>query len=166
MEIKVKYFDGAKKIEKIEKGDWIDLYANKTVFVPYMGQVMIPLGVAMELPKGYEAHIIPRSSLFKNYGVIQTNHFGLIDNSYCGDNDQWHFPVQCTSPRTHVKMDCLINNKENHHLNEVLMGGTWIMKGDKICQFRIQKSMENVELVEVESLDNKDRGGFGSTGTK
>ena len=100
--IKIKYFEGANKLKSIEKGDWIDLYANKEIFIPKGQRAMIPLGIAMELPKGYEAHIVPRSSTFKTWGIILVNSIGIIDNSYNGDNDQWHFPAYCLESRTIV----------------------------------------------------------------
>ena len=137
--IKIKYFEGAEPITKISQGNWIDLKANKTIDYLSDESFMIPLGVAMELPKGYEANIVPRSGTFKKYGIIQTNHYGVIDESYNGDNDQWHMPVYS------------------------LKRGV-INKGDRICQFRINKVMDDFELEVVESLDNEDRGGFGSTG--
>ena len=148
--IRIKYFDDAKKLEKISKGDWIDLYANKDMFIPEGSRAMIPLGVAMELPEGYEAHLAPRSSSFKTWGIIQTNHVGVIDHSYCGDNDQWHMPVYC------------LMGKDEYE-DQV---GTWIHKGDKIAQFRIMEVQPTIEFEEVEHLGNEDRGGFGSTGTK
>lgn len=150
--IRIKYFDDAKKLEKISKGDWIDLYANKDMFIPEGSRAMIPLGIAMELPEGYEAHVVPRSSTFKTWGIIQTNSFGVIDHSYCGDNDQWHMPVYC-----------LVGN-DREWLTE--RKGTFIHKGDKICQFRIMEIQPKIEFEEVEHLGNEDRGGFGSTGTK
>lgn len=141
MKVKIKYFDGAEKIEKIKVGDWIDLKANENVKVGYMESALIRLGVAMELPKGYEAHIVPRSSTFKKWGVIQTNHMGIIDNSYSGNDDEWMMPV--FSFRN---------------------GGSYIEKGDRICQFRIVKNQESIEFEEVEFLENPNRNGFGSTG--
>ena len=142
MTIKIKYFDeNAKRIAKIPQGDWIDLYANDTVELRKGEQYLIPLGIAMELPKGYEAHIAPRSSSFKNWGFLQTNSVAVIDESYCGNNDQWFYPVYATR-------------------NSV------IHKDDKICQFRIVKKQPTIEFEEVEKLNNKDRKGFGSTGTK
>ena len=148
--IRIKYFDDAKKLEKISKGDWIDLYANKEMFIPEGKRVMIPLGVAMELPEGYEAHVVPRSSTFKTWGIIQTNHIGIIDNSYCGDNDQWFYPAYCLEPKNFI---------DNQY-------GTLIRKGDKIAQFRIIEVQPKLEFEKVELLGNKDRGGFGSTGSK
>ena len=146
--IKIKYFEGANKLKSIEKGDWIDLYANKEIFIPKGQRTMIPLGIAMELPKGYEAHIVPRSSTFKTWGIILVNSIGIIDNSYNGDNDQWHFPAYCLESRT------IVDGRE----------GTLIQKGDRICQFRIVENQPSIEFIEVESLGNEDRGGFGSTG--
>lgn len=146
--IKIKYFEGANKLKSIEKGDWIDLYANKEIFIPKGQRAMIPLGIAMELPKGYEAHIVPRSSTFKTWGIILVNSIGIIDNSYNGDNDQWHFPAYCLESRT------IVDGRE----------GTLIQKGDRICQFRIVENQPSIEFIEVENLENEDRGGFGSTG--
>jgi len=140
MKIKIKYHTDIEKIEKIEKGDWIDLRAAEDVHLLEEGNYgVISLGISMELPKGYEAHIVPRSSTFKNWGIIQTNSMGVIDNSYSGDNDIWKFPFYATR-------------------------GTSINKGDRICQFRIVKKQPTVEFEEVDTLGNDDRGGFGSTG--
>lgn len=94
----------------------------------------------MQLPEGYEAHVAPRSSTFKRWGILQVNGVGVIDESYCGDNDEWGMPVFAS--RT-----------------------VELKKGDRICQFRIMKKMEPVDIVTVEHLDHDDRGGFGSTGT-
>lgn len=138
--IKIKYHD--KEIPKAVKlGDWVDLRAAETVKIKKGEYKLISLGVSMELPRGYEAHLAPRSSTFKNFGVICANSFGIIDEAYCGDNDIWRFPV-------------------------IAMRKTTINKGDRICQFRIVKKMPAVEFVEVEMLGNADRGGVGSTGTK
>lgn len=142
MTIKVKYFDDEiNKIEKIEKGDWIDLRAAETVDLEPGEFRLIPLGVGMILPEGYEAHIVPRSSTFKNFGIIQTNHCGIVDESYCGDNDQWFFPAYA-------------------------LRDTHINKNDRICQFRIVEKMPKVDIEIVEKLKDEDRGGHGSTGTK
>lgn len=142
MKIKIKYFnENLPKIEKISHGDWIDLRAAKKVELKQGDYKMIPLGVGMKLPDGYEANVVPRSSTFKNFGVLQTNSFGVIDNSYSGNNDQWHFPA-------------------------LAMRDTVIHEGDRICQFRINKRMEEIELETVFELDEVSRGGFGSTGTK
>lgn len=150
MKIKIKYFDNAKELNMIEKGNWCDLYANKDMFIPEGEKMMIPLGVAMQLPEGYEAHVVPRSSTFKTWGIIQTNHIGIIDNSYCGDNDQWFYPAYCLEPKNFI---------DNQY-------GTLIRKGDKIAQFRIIEVQPKLEFEKVELLGNKDRGGFGSTGSK
>lgn len=134
-------YDGPplEKIEKISIGDWIDLRASKDVHFNHGDFGIIPLGVSMKLPEGYEAHIVPRSSTFKRYGIIQTNHIGIIDNSYSGDNDIWGMAVYS-------------------------FGTTTIHKNDRICQFRIVKKMPPVEFEEVDHLEGEDRGGFGSTG--
>ena len=150
MKIKIKYFDNAKELNMIEKGNWCDLYANKDMFIPEGERAMIPLGVAMELPEGYEAHVVPRSSTFNTWGILQTNHVGIIDNSYCGDNDQWFYPAYCLEPKNFI---------DNQY-------GTLIRKGDKIAQFRIIEVQPKLEFEKVELLGNKDRGGFGSTGSK
>lgn len=150
MKIKIKYFDNAKELNMIEKGNWCDLYANKDMFIPEGEKAMIPLGVAMQLPEGYEAYVVPRSSTFKTWGIIQTNHIGIIDNSYCGDNDQWFYPAYCLEPKNFI---------DNQY-------GTLIRKGDKIAQFRIIEVQPKLEFEKVELLGNKDRGGFGSTGSK
>ena len=150
MKIKIKYFDNAKELNMIEKGNWCDLYANKDMFIPEGERAMIPLGVAMKLPEGYEAHVVPRSSTFKTWGIIQTNHIGIIDNSYCGDNDQWFYPAYCLEPKNFI---------DNQY-------GSLIRKGDKIAQFRIIEVQPKLEFEKVELLGNKDRGGFGSTGSK
>ena len=142
MVIKIKYFDkDLIKVEKIEKGDWIDLRSSETVELKAGDFKLIPLGIAMELPEGYEAHVVPRSSTFKKWGIIETNSMGIIDESYKGDNDQWFFPAYA-------------------------LRDTKIEKNDRICQFRIVKKMETVDFDTVEVLGNKDRGGHGSTGTK
>lgn len=146
MKMKIKYFEGATKLKKISKGNWIDVYASKDVFVPLNDRAMIPLGFALELPKGWEGHLAPRSSTFKTWGIIQTNSVGVVDDTYIGDNDQWHMPVYCLDSK-----------------NE---GGTWIKQGDKIGQFRIMEVMPEIEFEEVEVFNNSDRGGFGSTGER
>ena len=141
MEIKIKYFDNIDKIKKIKDGDWIDLRASETVTLKKDEFKLIPLGIGMKLPEGYEAHIVPRSSTFKNFGIIQTNSFGIIDNSYSGNDDQWFFPA-------YALRDTMVN------------------KNDRICQFRIEKKQPDFDLEIVEKLDDSNRGGFGSTGIK
>ncbi len=139
--IKIKYFTD--KIERLTyiggKSDWIDLRAAEDVDMKKGEYRLIPLGVAMELPKGYEAHIVPRSSTFKNYGIIQANHQGVVDSSYCGDNDQWF-------------------------MSAYAMRDTHISCNDRICQFRIIENQPEIVFEQVESLDSADRGGFGTTG--
>ena len=140
--IKIKYFtDKIEKIEKIDKGDWIDLRAAETIELKAGEFKLIPLGVAMQLPEGYEAHMVPRISTYKNFGVIQTNHQAVIDESYCGNNDQWYFPA-------YALKDTIIN------IN------------DRICQFRIMKKQPQINFEIVECLENEDRGGIGSTGVQ
>lgn len=146
MKIKIKYFDGATKLKKISKGNWIDVYSNKDIFIPLNDRAMVPLGFALELPKGWEGHLAPRSSTFKTWGIIQTNSVGVVDDTYIGDNDQWHMPVYCLQAKDEK--------------------GTWIKKGDKIGQFRIMEVMPEIEFEEVEFFNNNDRGGFGSTGER
>ena len=140
-EIKVKYFhDDMEELCYIAgKSDWIDLRAAQEVTLTAGAFCLIPLGVAIALPEGYEAHIAPRSSTFKNYGILQTNSVGVVDCSYCGDNDQWHMPV-------YALRDTVI------HVN------------DRICQFRIMEHQPKIVFEEVEALNAPDRGGFGSTG--
>lgn len=141
MKIKIKYFtDQIEKLCCIDgKSDWIDLRAAKDVELKKDEFALIPLGVAMELPKGYEAHVVPRSSTFKNFGIIQTNHMGIIDETYCGDNDQWFFPAYA-------------------------LRDTVIHVGDRICQFRIMEHQPGFSFEEVEALEHENRGGHGSTG--
>lgn len=156
MKMRIKYFEDATKLEKIVKGNWIDVYSNKDVFVEDGSRAMIPLGFALELPKGWEGHLAPRSSTFKTWGVIQTNHVGIIDDTYIGDGDQWHMPVYCLDPKDVEEVD--FNGRTLHR------HGTWIKKGDKIGQFRIMEVMPEIEFEEVESFGNEDRGGFGTSG--
>lgn len=142
-QIKIKYFSD--RIERLRymdgKSDWIDLRAAEDLELQAGEFRLIPLGVAMELPPGYEAHVVPRSSTYKNFGIIQTNHMGVIDESYCGDNDQWFFPAYA-------------------------LRDTRIAAGDRICQFRIMEHQPAVAFEEVDSLMHEDRGGHGSTGRK
>ena len=141
MKIRIKYF--SQEIEKLRyvdgKSDWIDLRAAKEVELKKGEFALIPLGVAMDLPACYEAHVVPRSSTFKNFGVIQTNSMGVIDETYCGDNDQWFFPA-------YALRDTVI------HVN------------DRICQFRIMEHQPALDFEETDVLGNEDRGGHGSTG--
>lgn len=151
--IKIKYFnDDLTRLEKITKGNWIDLRAAQNVTLKAGEFKLIPLGIAMELPLGYEAHVVPRSSTFKNYGIIQTNHMGVIDgysidemgavipgSGYCGNDDQWFMPVYA-------------------------MRDTQINLNDRICQFRIMKQQPEIKFEEVTELTGTNRGGHGSTG--
>jgi len=142
MKIKIKYLnDSIAHLEKIEKGDWIDLHSAERVELKKGDFKLIPLGVAMELPQGYEAHVVPRSSTFKKWGIIQTNHMGVIDESYKGDDDWWFMPIYATR-------------------DEV------IEKNDRICQFRLVEKMPLIEFETVDVLGNENRGGCGSTGSK
>ena len=141
MKIRIKYFEGATKLEKIRKGDWIDVYSREDKPIDIGCVTTIRLGFAMELPEGYEAHLLPRSSTFNKWNIVMTNSMGIIDNSYCGDNDEWCMQV-------------------------VAFSDTFIHKGDKIGQFRIMETMPSIEFEEVESLGNEDRGGYGSTGDR
>lgn len=154
MKIRIKYFEEATRLKKIAKGNWIDVYANKDMFVKEGERAMIPLGFALELPEGWEGHLAPRSSTFKTWGIIQTNSVGVVDDTYIGDNDQWHMPVFC------------LQGKDTNIADGVEEKGTWIKKGDKVAQFRVMEVMPEIELEEVETFGNDDRGGFGSTGTK
>lgn len=139
MKIKVKYFADIEPLEKIDKGDWIDLRAAADVTLKKGEYALIPLGVGMILPKGYEARVAPRSSTYKHFKIILANSMGIIDNCYCGDNDQWHFPA-------------------------IALEDTVIHKNDRICQFRIVEKQPPIEFETVEKLGDVDRGGLGSTG--
>lgn len=137
--ILIKYHTDIDKIQSIKEGDWIDLRAAEDVVMAKGEFKLISLGVSMKLPDGYEANIVPRSSTFKNFGVIQCNHFAVIDNSYSGNTDIWKFPAYAVRD-------------------------TVIHKNDRICQFRINKRQPEIEFEEVDKLDDQNRGGFGSTG--
>lgn len=139
VKLRVKYLADITPISKFSVGDWVDLRTAKEVHLKAGDYLAIPLGVAMQLPKGFEAIVAPRSSTFKHYGVIQTNGIGVIDERYCGDNDEWHFPVYATK--------------------DVV-----IPKNTRVCQFRLLKHQPSFALIEVLMLGNTDRGGFGSTG--
>jgi dUTP pyrophosphatase len=137
--IKVKYLKDIQKIERFNVGDWIDLRSAEDITMKAGEYKMIPLGVAMELPKGYEALVAPRSSTFRKYGILLANSVGIIDEAYKGENDEWHFLAYATKD-------------------------TKIRKNERICQFRIIQHQPLIHLQEVESLGNADRGGIGSTG--
>lgn len=139
--IQIKYFADAQPIEKLEQGDWIDLRSRETIELKAGEEALIPLGVAMKLPDEYEAHIAPRSSTYKKYHILQTNSVGVVDNSYSGDKDEWKMPVLATKD-------------------------TVIPAGDRICQFRIVRKQPSIVFHRVETLGDKSRGGFGSTGER
>lgn len=170
MKIKVKLFDKACKFDVIKKGEWIDLrnaeiielkapFANvlskgRTVRTVEFDYKLIPLGIGMKLPKGIEAHILPRSSTFLNYSITSWNSEGIIDSTYCGPDDQWKFPA--------VAWDDIV-----------------IPKGERICQFRLQLSQKatiwqkikwlftnKIKFEFVDNYEGENRGGFGSTGVK
>ena len=143
MEDKKKYFaDDMEPLTYIDgKSDWIDLRVAQDMTIAAGTYVAIPLGIGMKLPIGYEAHVVPRSSTFKNFGLLQTNSMGVIDETYCGDNDQWHFPAYATRD-------------------------TVIHKNDRICQFRIMEHQPTIEFTPVEHLADESRGGFGSSGIR
>lgn len=141
LDIKIRYLEtGLVEITSWDLADWIDLRSAETVCLYKGEKALLRLGVAMKLPDGYEAILAPRSSTFKNYGLIQTNGIGIIDSTYCGNNDEWLMPVLATRE-------------------------TMIHKNDRICQFRIQKKQPTIKFVVVDKLGDEDRGGFGSTGT-
>ena len=141
MNIKIKYFaDDMEPLTYIDgKSDWIDLRAAQDMTIAAGTYIAIPLGIGMKLPIGYEAHVVPRSSTFKNFGLLQTNSMGVIDETYCGDNDQWHFPAYATRD-------------------------TVVHKNDRICQFRIVEHQPTIEFTPVEHLADESRGGLGSSG--
>ena len=130
---------GHKIPEAIDNGDWIDLRSAETVAMEAGEYRLISLGISMKLPDGYEAHVVPRSSTFKKWGILLVNGVGIIDNSYCGSDDIWQFPA-------------------------LAMRKTKIHEGDRICQFRIMKKQPEIKFVEDSLEDNKNRGGLGSTG--
>jgi len=138
--IYIQYFhDDSPRLEKISKGNWIDLYLAEDIMLASGQRAYLPLGVAMELPEGYEAIMAPRSSTFKRWGLLQTNNIGIIDSTFCGPEDEWKMPVLATRD---VK----------------------IPKGTRLCQFRIQKEQPKINFLEVKKLTNKNREGLGSTG--
>lgn len=141
--VKIRYI--SKEIEKLcyidGKSDWIDLRSAEDVDLKAGESRLIRLGIAVELPEGYEAHIVPRSSTYRNFGILQTNHMGVVDHSYCGDEDEWKYPVLAVRD-THISVN------------------------DRICQFRVMENQPELLFEEVEHLDGKARGGFGTTGIK
>lgn len=139
LSIQIKYHTDILPVGLITNGDWVDLRAAEDVEMKAGDYKLISLGVSMKLPDNYEAHVVPRSSTFKTWGIIQANHMGVIDNSYCGNNDIWMFPAIATRD-------------------------TKICKNDRICQFRIMKRQPKIDFVMTKQLDFKCRGGFGSSG--
>ena len=140
-EILIRYHADIPEIKKTATGDWIDLYAAEDAALKQGEWKPISLGVSMQLPEGYEAHVAPRSSTYKTWGIIAANSMGIIDESYCGDGDIWFFPV-------------------------IALRDTVIRKGDRICQFRLSRKMPDVAITRAERLSGPDRGGLGSTGTR
>lgn len=140
LSIRIKYFRDIEPIQKFENGDWIDLRSGIDIDLKAGDQVLIPLGVGMILPDGYEAHIVPRSSTLKKFGIIQGNHMGIVDNSYSGDEDEWMMSV-------------------------IAFRDTHISKNDRICQFRVMKKQPKLVFEKVKHLNETSRGGFGTTGT-
>lgn len=140
LDMKIKYHNfNLEKLTKLDKGDWIDLRAAEEVKLEVGDFKLISLGISVQIPVGYEMHIVPRSSTYKNFGIIQANHQGVVDESYNGDGDIIKFPA-------------------------IAMRDTVIQIGDRICQFRLMKKQPIINFIEVISLGNDDRGGFGSTG--
>lgn len=137
--VRIKYHADIPRIKKIAIGDWVDLRAAEDVKLKQGDMSYISLGISVQLPKGYEAYIAPRSSTLKQFGILCGNSIGIIDNSYCGENDIWHFCAYA------------IRDTEIH-------------KGDRICQFRVMRNQEPLFLYEVTEMKNEDRGGIGSTG--
>lgn len=137
--IKINYHGTPYRLKQVKGSDWIDLYVVESYHLKAGEREYLNLGISMKLPEGYEAYIVPRSSTFKKYGILQTNSPAVIDNAYSGDNDIWKYPVYAT--------------------REI-----WIPEGARVCQFRIQKSQPKVEFIEVDSLGEENRGGLGSTG--
>ena len=142
MKIRIHYFSpDTPRLRQTALGDWIDLSCAQTTVLHAGDFALIPLGISMQLPAGWEANTAPRSSAFRRWGILQANSIGVIDNSYCGTNDEWKLPVYATRD-------------------------TVIEKGDRICQFRIVQNQPPIEFEEADELSPVDRGGFGSTGVK
>jgi len=142
MKLKVKYLADIEPISYTggsEKSNWVDLRSARKMYIRRGESCLVPLGVAIEIPEGYEAIVAPRSSTFKHFGILMNNSIGVIDTAYKGDGDQWHFPAYAVRD-------------------------TVIDKNERICQFRIIKRMDDVLIESVDTLGNPDRGGIGSTG--
>ena len=137
--VSIRYLPGAPHLELNEKGDWVDLYTYEDFSLGPDEFYLVNLGVAMKLPDGFEAHVAPRSSTFKRWGILQANSVGIIDNSYCGDTDIWMMPIYTTRAIS-------------------------VPKGTRLCQFRLVRKQPNIVFHEVDTLNSKSRGGFGSTG--
>lgn len=185
IEIPIKYInDNINRLEKIQIGDWIDLYAAEDVIITKNSKALVNLGIAMQLPDGYEAQLLPRSSTANKWGCILLNSMGIIDESYCGDDDWWKANLYCLIPNQgdDIVIDISTDPKWFCWLSKFKFG-MWIIKhlfgkmfedhrytiihaGDKICQFRITQHMPKIVFNEVEMLNNQNRGGFGSTGEK
>ena len=143
LQLQIRYLDPEMEpLTYVEgKSDWIDLRAARDVSFETGEFKLIPLGIAVKLPEGYEAHVAPRSSTYKNFGLLQVNGVGVVDSSYCGDGDEWFVPMLATRPVT-------------------------VRKGDRICQFRVMENQPPLEFEAVKHLKGEDRGGFGSTGIR
>lgn len=140
--IQIKYFDdGVERVHKFKVGDWIDLRCSQSVILKQGEYRLLKLGVGMILPKGYEAHVLARSSTPDKFGIVCANGMGVIDNSYSGDADEWKFPA-------------------------VALRNTIIEKGDRIAQFRIVKNQPKIRFMTVDMLNEMSRGGIGSTGKR
>lgn len=186
VDISIKYLnDDVPRLKKINVGDWIDLYAAEDVIIKKGTKAFVNLGIAMQLPKGFEAYILPRSSTVNKWGCILLNSMGVVDETYCGDDDWWKSNLYCIFPNQDDKIYVDIDNDPYWFiwLSRRKKVGRWILKhlfskmyeehrytliqkGDKICQFRIMPHMPTVTFNEVNTLNNVNRGGFGTTGEK
>ena len=168
LELKVKYFsEDIPRLQpsiKEDGNEWIDVYAAEDTIIKLGERKLIPLGFALEMPKGYEAVLAARSSTNGTWGIILVNGFGVIDNKYKGNKDEWRMNAMFINPNCKNAITVKEPIPENPQLSKDIKAGK-INKGDKIGQFRIQECMPDVKFVEVDKLDNEDRGGFGSTGT-
>jgi dUTP pyrophosphatase len=151
LEIKAWYKDKLlPKIYRKRDGEWYDLFCAEDIFIPQFCERLVSLGVVIQLPEGYEASLQSRSSTFKHYGVIQGDAVGVMDNAYRGKNDIWKFPAVCINPHD----ECLGTK------------GSWIRKGDRICQFRLVKQQPKAVIREIQTVEDESRGGFGSSGKR
>lgn len=181
-EIKLMYHNDNPKLKHIGdkgKSNWIDLYTAQDYEIEVGKRYMINLGISMKLPEGYEANIVPRSSTFKQFGLLQCNHYGVIDTTYCSDKDVWHMPVYAPIQQEDL-VDSLTGvfegfyNKTVEDLkessmkeiieNSISFRKIKIPKGTRLCQFRINKVMEDFNFVESDLSNETTRGGLGSTG--